>query len=85
MAEENGKRSMESSHSKSITSSELEKGNKHLPTWLKVGAVAAASAVVGGLAAAWFYRGTLKRLRNPELHAENSNFGINSDHKNEDF
>jgi len=31
--------------------------------WLKVGAVAAASAVAGGLAAAWFYRQTLTRLQ----------------------
>jgi len=31
--------------------------------WLRVGAVAAASAALGGLAAAWFYRKTLSRLR----------------------
>jgi hypothetical protein len=31
--------------------------------WFKVGAVAAASAVAGGLAAAWFYRKTLTRLQ----------------------
>jgi hypothetical protein len=36
------------------------------PGWLKVGAVAAASAVLGGLAAAWFYRKTLSRLREAE-------------------
>ena len=34
--------------------------------WLKVGAVAAASAALGGLAAAWFYRKTLSRLREAE-------------------
>jgi hypothetical protein len=34
--------------------------------WLKVGAIAAASAVLGGLAAAWFYRKTLTRLREAE-------------------
>ena len=31
--------------------------------WVKVGAIAAASAALGGLAAAWFYRKTLSQLR----------------------
>ena len=31
--------------------------------WVKVGAIAAVSAALGGLAAAWFYRKTLSRLR----------------------
>ncbi|MGA8042171.1 MAG: hypothetical protein WCA37_05155 [Terracidiphilus sp.] len=31
--------------------------------WLKMAALAAASAAAGGLAAAWFYRKTLTRLR----------------------
>ncbi len=34
--------------------------------WLRVGAVAAASAMLGGLAAAWFYRKTLSRLQEAE-------------------
>jgi hypothetical protein len=34
--------------------------------WLKVGAVAAASALAGGLAAAWYYRKTLARLQQAE-------------------
>jgi hypothetical protein len=34
--------------------------------WLKMGAVAAASALLGGLAAAWYYRKTLARLRQAE-------------------
>jgi hypothetical protein len=34
--------------------------------WLRVGAVAAASALLGGLAAAWFYRKTLSQLREAE-------------------
>ena len=34
--------------------------------WLRIGAVAAASALAGGLAAAWFYRKTLARLRQAE-------------------
>jgi len=34
--------------------------------WLKVGALAAASALAGGLAAAWYYRSALTRLRQAE-------------------
>jgi hypothetical protein len=36
------------------------------PSWFKVSALSAASAVVGGLAAAWYYRKTLTRLRQAE-------------------
>jgi hypothetical protein len=32
---------------------------------LKVGLISAASAIVGGLAAAWWYRKTLSKLQNP--------------------
>jgi hypothetical protein len=35
-------------------------------SWLKVGMVAAGSAIAGGLAAAWYYRNTLTRLRQAE-------------------
>lgn len=31
--------------------------------WFRVGVIAAASALAGGLAAAWFYRKTLTRLQ----------------------
>jgi hypothetical protein len=34
--------------------------------WLRVGMVAAASALAGGLAAAWYYRKTLARMRQAE-------------------
>jgi hypothetical protein len=34
--------------------------------WLRVGAVAAASALLGGVAAAWYYRKTLAQLREAE-------------------
>jgi hypothetical protein len=32
---------------------------------LKVGLISVASAIVGGLAAAWWYRKTITRLQNP--------------------
>ncbi|MDR3739485.1 MAG: hypothetical protein P4L40_10740 [Terracidiphilus sp.] len=38
------------------------------PGWLKMGAVAAASGILGGLAAAWFYRKTLAQLREEAPH-----------------
>ncbi len=36
--------------------------------WFRMVAVAAASAAAGGLAAAWFYRKTLARLREAEAN-----------------
>ena len=46
-----------------------------LPGWLKLTAIAAASALGGGLAAAFFYRNALKRLQNAESESENPDFG----------
>lgn len=37
------------------------------PSLLKVGLLAAASALAGGLAAAWYYRKTLARLRQADV------------------
>jgi hypothetical protein len=53
--------------------------NSASPKWLRVGLVAAASAMAGGLAAAWWYRKTLKTLRQTEEIAPNPEFGISSD------
>ena len=52
--------------------------------WLKIGVVAAASALAGGLAAAWFYRKTLARLRQAESDPPNSEFNIAEDDPGED-
>jgi hypothetical protein len=48
-------------------------------SWAKVGIAAAASALIGGLAAAWWYRKTLKTLRQTEEIDPNSKFGISPD------
>jgi membrane associated rhomboid family serine protease len=45
--------------------------------WFRVGMVAAVSALAGGLAAAWYYRKTLNRLkeaeeRPQEFHSQDS-------------
>jgi hypothetical protein len=44
--------------------------------WVKLGAIAGASALAGGLAAAWWYRNTLKRLYQAEDRSANPHFGI---------
>jgi membrane associated rhomboid family serine protease len=49
------------------------------PGWLKVGAIAAASALAGGLLAAWWYRATLNKLRQAEQEGENPQIGIPED------
>jgi hypothetical protein len=53
--------------------------------WLKVGTIAAASALVGGLAAAWFYRKTLSRLREAENEIPDAKTGTTEDAMGEDF
>ena len=47
--------------------------------WFKVAAIAAASALAGGLAAAWWYRNTLKTLRQEGENPSNPHFGIPED------
>lgn len=47
--------------------------------WLKLGALAAVSALAGGLAAAWWYRKTLTKLRQVEENSQNPHFGIPGD------
>jgi hypothetical protein len=47
--------------------------------WVQVGFVAVASALAGGLAAAWWYRKTLSRLQEAEESANNPQFGISDD------
>jgi len=47
--------------------------------WVKVGVVAAASALIGGMAAAWWYRKTLKTLRQTEEVESNPDFGMSDE------
>jgi hypothetical protein len=46
--------------------------------WLRVAGIAAASALAGGLAAAWWHRKTLDKLREGEAAANNPDFSIYS-------
>ena len=47
--------------------------------WLKLGAVAAVSVLAGGLAAALWYRGTLKKLHQAEESGPNPQSGFSGD------
>jgi hypothetical protein len=64
---------------KSATSPDSTPPVRASAPWLKVVVVAAASALAGGLAAAWFYRTTLKTLQQAGATPENSDFGIHRD------
>jgi hypothetical protein len=44
-----------------------------------VGIIAAASALAGGLAAAWWYRKTITKLHQTEEIGQNPHFGIPED------
>jgi hypothetical protein len=48
-------------------------------SWLKVGAIAAVSALAGGLAAAWWYRNTLKKLHQAAEPVPHPDYGITGD------
>ncbi|MGA2218659.1 MAG: hypothetical protein ABSG51_11265 [Terracidiphilus sp.] len=47
--------------------------------WLKVGAIAAVSVLTGGLAAAWWYRNTLKKLNQAAEQIPNPDYEITGD------
>ena len=53
--------------------------------WVRVGAIAAASAVLGGLAAAWYYRKALTQLREAGSDHPDSPPVIQENETEEDF
>jgi hypothetical protein len=68
--------------------SSTSSGKPELPGWLRLGVVTAASALAGGLAAAWWYRKTLEKLRQEGEFTENPDFRISADRadrESEDF
>jgi hypothetical protein len=64
----------------SRTSSSSKSAVVQPANWLRIGAVAATSAVAAGLAAVLWHRKTLKKLRLAEENAQNPQFGIPEDH-----
>jgi len=69
----------------SSTSSTEKSAPAPPPRWIRIGLVAGASAVLGGMAAAWWYRKTLIRLRQAEETGQNPQFGITDEDSAEDF
>jgi hypothetical protein len=68
----------------SSTSSTPQKATGQPSGWFKLGIVAAASALAGGLAAALWYRNTVKRLLQAEEISLNPHFGNPGDEPAED-
>ena len=54
-------------------------GTERSKRWRRVTFLAAASALVGGLAAAWWYKNTLSKLRQAEEYEGNPHFGTERD------
>ena len=52
--------------------------------WLKLGVVAAASALAGGVAAAWWYRKTLTKLHQAEEISHNTDLRMPADDSADD-
>jgi hypothetical protein len=54
-----------------------------MSSWLKVGVMAAATALAGGLAVAWWYRNTVKRLHQADEISTNTHFGMPGNEKDD--
>jgi len=54
------------------------------PDWVKWGILAVASAVAGGVATAWWYRKTLRRLHEQRVETGNPNFGMRDGEEGEE-
>jgi hypothetical protein len=59
----------------SSTSSTSEAACSASPGWLKLGILAAASVLAGGLAAAWWYRKSIMQLRQAGEKPSSSHYG----------
>jgi hypothetical protein len=52
--------------------------------WLKIAILTAGSALAGGIAAAWWYRKTLEKLRETGETQKNPHFGISGERRSAD-
>ncbi len=66
----------EASSSESGTYKDQSHQERRSSSKLKIALVATASVLVGGMAAAWYYRRTVSLLQNHPADLEDSNFGI---------
>jgi hypothetical protein len=71
-------------HLESSSSSTSQRTTGQPSGWLKLGIVAAASALAGGLAAALWYRNTVNRFRQAEEISPHPHFGNPGDDPAED-
>jgi len=71
--------------SKSLESDVSTNNSPRQTDWVKWSVVAAASALAGGMAAAWWYRKTLHRLRQAEEGSVNPHFGISEEDDSDDI
>jgi len=63
----------------SESSSPADVGPSAARRWVKVGVIAAGSALAAGLAAAWWHRKTLEKLLQANENGTNPQFGIAED------
>jgi hypothetical protein len=70
--------------SESMTSSSATAIRQRGSGWLRLSALAAASALAGGLAAAWYYRKTLNALHQADSIEPPPEFGNGGEHVEED-
>jgi hypothetical protein len=74
-----------SSSAEGVGSTEEKPSIDQQQGWLKVGAIAATSALIGGLAAAWFYRKTLTKLHQAEEASQDTEFPAREENLSEDI
>jgi hypothetical protein len=63
----------------SIASTSSPEGPEQHRSWFRIGVMALASALAGGVAAAWWYRKTLNKLHESGENGQNPQFGISED------
>jgi len=69
----------------SLTSGQTTPPSPRRIGWLKVAAIAATSALAGGLAAAWWHRNTLAKLRHNDGTPPNPDFGMSDNEPPEEL
>jgi hypothetical protein len=69
---------------KSLESDTSQLKPKSGPGLAKLGIIAVASALAGGLAAAWWYKKTLTRLQQADEGKDNPHYGIHDEESGEE-
>ncbi|HUB50657.1 MAG TPA: hypothetical protein VL986_00730 [Terracidiphilus sp.] len=72
------------SNSQLKTSNESSNSANSRGGLLKLGAIAVGSALLGGMAAAWWYRKTVQKLHESGENNNNPQFGIEEEHPSDE-